>query len=80
MRSTGCIGTSDDTEFQQRKGSSYGYGIAALGLGIAAHFSGSVEAAFRFAAISMFLSGAVLWLFGAETHPLINPDTSGERA
>jgi MFS family permease len=50
-----------------------GYGIGALGLGIAAHFSGSVEAAFWFVAVSMFISGAVLWLFGEETHPRINP-------
>jgi len=50
-----------------------GYGIGALGLGIAAHFSGSVEAAFWFVAISMFLSGAILWLFGEETHPRLNP-------
>jgi MFS family permease len=49
-----------------------GYGIGALGLGIAAHFSGSVEAAFWFVAISMLLSGGVLWLFGEETHPRIN--------
>lgn len=56
-----------------------GYGIGALGLGIAAHFSGSVEAAFWFVAISMFLSGGILWLFGTETHPRINPDTSGEQ-
>ncbi|MGC2458551.1 MAG: MFS transporter [Gallionellaceae bacterium] len=48
-----------------------GYGIGALGLGIAAHFSGSVEAAFWFVAISMLLSGGILWLFGEETHPRI---------
>ena len=54
-----------------------GYGIGALGLGIAAHFSGSVEAAFWFVAISMFISGTLLWLFGAETHPRINPQSSG---
>jgi len=50
-----------------------GYGIGALGLGIAAHFSGSVEAAFWFVAVSMFLSGALLWFFGEETHPRLNP-------
>ncbi len=50
-----------------------GYGIGALGLGIAAHFSGSVEAAFWFVAISMFLSGLLLWMFGEETHPGLNP-------
>lgn len=49
-----------------------GYGIGALGLGIAAHFSGSVEAAFWFVAVSMFLSGGVLGLFGEETHPRIS--------
>lgn len=46
-----------------------GYGIGALGLGITAHFSGSVDAAFWFVAISMFISGGILWLFGEETHP-----------
>lgn len=50
-----------------------GYGIGALGLGVAAHFSGSVEAAFWFVAISMWLSGVVLWGFGEETHPKIQP-------
>ncbi len=50
-----------------------GYGIGALGLGIAAHFSGSVEAAFWFVAVSMLLSGGILWLFGEETHPRLNP-------
>jgi MFS family permease len=49
-----------------------GYGVGALGLGIAAHFSGSVETAFWFVAISMFLSGLILWLFGEETHPKFN--------
>jgi MFS family permease len=50
-----------------------GYGIGALGLGVAAHFSGSVESAFWFVAISMLLSGVVLWGFGEETHPKIQP-------
>lgn len=39
-----------------------GYGIGALGLGITAHFSGSVDAAFWFVAIAMFLSGGLLLL------------------
>ena len=26
-----------------------------------------------FVAVSMFLSGAILWFFGAETHPRLNP-------
>ncbi len=37
--------------------SSAGYGIGALGLGIAAYFSGSVIAAFWFVAVAMLLSG-----------------------
>ena len=52
-----------------------GYGIGALGLGLAAHFSGSTVAAFWFVAISMALSGAVLWLWGEETHPRLNPSS-----
>jgi len=50
-----------------------GYGIGALGLGIAAHFSGSVDAAFWFVALSMFASGGLLWWLGEETHPRLNP-------
>ena len=53
-----------------------GYGIGALGLGITAHFSGTVDAAFWFVAVSMFVSGAALWLLGEETHPRINPAIS----
>jgi len=41
-----------------------GYGIGALGLGITAHFTGSVDAAFWFVAIAMFLSGGLLLLSG----------------
>lgn len=50
-----------------------GYGIGALGLGLAAQFSGSVEAAFWFVTVSMLISGAILWLLGEETHPALNP-------
>ncbi|WP_332776882.1 MFS transporter [Polaromonas sp.] len=50
-----------------------GYGIGALGLGLAAHFSGQMDAAFWFVALSMFVSGALLWWLGEETHPGINP-------
>ena len=39
-----------------------GYGIGALGLGITAHFTGSVDAAFWFVAIAMLLSGGLLLL------------------
>jgi MFS family permease len=52
-----------------------GYGIGALGLGFAAHFTGALEAAFWFVAISMWISGVLLWWFGEETHPRLNPET-----
>lgn len=54
-----------------------GYGIGALGLGLAAHFSGGMDAAFWFVALSMFASGAFLWWQGEETHPRLNPATEG---
>lgn len=50
-----------------------GYGIGALGLGLVAHFTGQMQGAFWFVALSMFISGAVLWLRGEETHPRLNP-------
>jgi MFS family permease len=50
-----------------------GYGIGALGLGLAAHFSGQMQAAFWFVALAMFASGTLLWWFGEETHPHLNP-------
>lgn len=53
-----------------------GYGIGALGLGITAHFTGQVEAAFIFVAFAMFTSGALLWWLGEETHPRLNPAVS----
>jgi len=52
-----------------------GYGIGALGLGLTAHLTGVVEAAFWFVALSMFASGAVLFVWGEETHPRFNPAT-----
>ncbi|WP_137152690.1 MFS transporter [Devosia sp. FKR38] len=51
-----------------------GYGIGALGLGLVAHFSGALEATFWFVALSMMVSGLVLWVFGEETHPRLNPE------
>jgi MFS family permease len=54
-----------------------GYGIGALGLGLAAHFTGQMQAAFWFVAVSMWLSGALLWWLGEETHPGINPARPG---
>jgi MFS family permease len=53
-----------------------GYGVGALGIGIAAHFTGALDAAFWFVAVSMFASGALLWWFGEETHPRLNPQPS----
>lgn len=46
-----------------------GYAIGALGIGLAAHFTGQIEAAFCFVAISMFASGLVLAIWGEETYP-----------
>jgi len=50
-----------------------GYAIGALGLGLTAHFSGQLETAFWFVALSMFASGALLAWLGEETHPRLNP-------
>ncbi|WP_338413622.1 MFS transporter, partial [uncultured Sphaerotilus sp.] len=50
-----------------------GYGLGALGLGAAAALGGRIETAFSFVAVAMFLSGAVLWRWGEETHPRLNP-------
>ena len=55
-----------------------GYGIGALGLGIAAHVTGTTEAAFWFVAVSMMLSGGVLWWWGEESHPRLNPAPNPE--
>ena len=52
-----------------------GYGIGALGLGAAAALGGGVEAAFWFVAVAMLLSGALLFHWGEETHPRLNPTT-----
>ena len=50
-----------------------GYGIGALGLGLVAQFSGQITAAFWFVALAMFASAALLWMWGEETHPRMNP-------
>lgn len=50
-----------------------GYGIGALGLGAAAALGGRIESAFWFVAIAMLASGAVLFHWGEETHPRLNP-------
>jgi MFS family permease len=50
-----------------------GYGIGALGLGVAAAVGGRLETAFWFVALAMLASGAVLFRWGEETHPRLNP-------
>ena len=50
-----------------------GYAVGALGIGLAAGLTGSAAAAFWFVAAAFLLSGAVLWWFGEETHPRLNP-------
>ena len=50
-----------------------GYGIGALGLGLTAHFTGQMQAAFWFVAACMFASGGLLGWLGEETHPRLNP-------
>ena len=50
-----------------------GYAIGALGMGLVASATGSIESGFWFVAIAMLLSGGVLWLWGEETHPKLNP-------
>lgn len=57
-----------------------GYAIGALGLGLAVHFTGQVQAAFWFVALSMWASAACLALWGEETHPRLNPDFSAPPA
>lgn len=56
-----------------------GYGIGALGLGLAAHLTGALEAAFWFVALSMFASGVLLFIWGEETHPRLNPAPKPEK-
>lgn len=50
-----------------------GYGLGALGLGVAAVVGGRLEAAFWFVSVAMAISGLVLFLWGEETHPYLNP-------
>ncbi len=50
-----------------------GYGIGALGLGLAAHVSGQIQSGFWFVTLAMFASGSLLWWLGEETHPRLNP-------
>jgi MFS family permease len=57
-----------------------GYAIGALGLGLAASLTGAAEAAFWFVAISMFVSGGLLFWLSEETHPRLNPASPRELA
>ena len=50
-----------------------GYGIGALALGLVGHFTNSIEMGFWFTAGAMFISGAIVMIWGEETHPRINP-------
>ncbi|MFW6342685.1 MAG: MFS transporter [Halothiobacillaceae bacterium] len=53
-----------------------GYGIGALGLGLVAWAFEGITAGFWFVTLAMFLSGALVWLWGEETHPRLNPAVS----
>lgn len=55
-----------------------GYGIGALGLGLAASSTQSVDGAFWFVAAAMLLSGLGLAILGEETHPRLNPAPAPE--
>ncbi len=50
-----------------------GYGIGALLLGGVAALFGGIEAGFWFTAVAMFVSGLIVLLACAETHPRLNP-------
>lgn len=50
-----------------------GYGIGALTFGFIADVTGVVTSGFWFVAIAMLLSGALVALWGEETHPRLNP-------
>jgi MFS family permease len=50
-----------------------GYGIGGLGMGIVASTLGTIESGFWFVAGAMIVSGFVLWRWGEETHPRLNP-------
>lgn len=51
----------------------FGYGVGALLLGLAASYTGALEATFWLVAGSMVLSALVLWLLAEETLPRLNP-------
>ena len=53
-----------------------GYGIGGLLLGLVAHLSGNLTSGFWFVSIAMFISGTLVWYWGEETHPRLNPAPS----
>ena len=50
-----------------------GYGIGALFLGLVAQLSGNLISGFWLVSVAMFVSGAIVWIWGEETHPRLNP-------
>ena len=50
-----------------------GYGIGALGMGLIASSLGTLDSGFWFVATAMGVSGLILWWWGEETHPRLNP-------
>lgn len=50
-----------------------GYGIGALALGLVANMSGVISSGFWFVTIAMPISGFIVWVWGEETHPRLNP-------
>ncbi len=50
-----------------------GYGIGALALGLVANLSGAINSGFWFVTIAMLVSGLIVWIWGEETHPRLNP-------
>ena len=50
-----------------------GYGIGALALGLVANWSGAISSGFWLVSIAMLLSGAIVRIWGEETHPGLNP-------
>jgi len=50
-----------------------GYGIGALALGLVANLSGAINSGFWFVTIAMLVSGLIVWVWGEETHPRLNP-------
>jgi MFS family permease len=51
-----------------------GYGIGALGFGLVAKLTDGVSSGFWFVSIAMFLSGALVVIWGEETHPHLDTE------